>query len=152
MQAALASFSPAAALPRAPREAWQVLDDPAEWPAFGHALDGGDAGTGRWESQVAVEGMHCAGCGLAVEAALLRVAGVLEVQVNAASQHDPLNRWSTYTHPGLPPTPIANPGEKSIAAVLSPAATRYFYFVAKGGGRHTFSESRAAHDAAVHPH
>ncbi|KLN55304.1 heavy metal translocating P-type ATPase [Variovorax paradoxus] len=86
MQAALASFSPAAALPRAPREEWQVLDDPSEWPAFGRALDGGDAGTARWESQVAVEGMHCAGCGLAVEAALQRVAGVLEVQVNAASQ------------------------------------------------------------------
>jgi UPF0755 protein len=72
-------------------------------------------------------------------------------KVNAAIQHDALNRWSTYTHPGLPPTPIANPGEKSIAAVLNPAPTKFFYFVAKGGGRHTFSETRAAHDAAVHP-
>jgi UPF0755 protein len=71
-------------------------------------------------------------------------------KVNAAIQHDPYNRWSTYTHAGLPPTPIANPGEKSIAAVLAPAPTKFFYFVAKGGGRHTFSESRAAHDAAVH--
>lgn len=72
-------------------------------------------------------------------------------KVNAAIQHDPENRWSTYTHAGLPPTPIASPGEKSIAAVLAPAQTKYFYFVAKGGGRHTFSETRAAHDAAVHP-
>lgn len=72
-------------------------------------------------------------------------------KVNAAIQHDPANRWSTYTHAGLPPTPIANPGEKSIAAVLSPASTPYFYFVAKGGGRHTFSETRAAHDNAVKP-
>lgn len=72
-------------------------------------------------------------------------------KVNAAIQHDPLNRWSTYTHPGLPPTPISNPGEKSIAAVLAPANTKFFYFVARGGGRHTFSETRAAHDAAVHP-
>lgn len=71
-------------------------------------------------------------------------------KVNAAIQHDPLNAWSTYTHAGLPPTPIANPGEKSIAAVLAPAQTKFFYFVAKGGGRHTFSETRAAHDAAVH--
>lgn len=71
-------------------------------------------------------------------------------RVNAAIQHDPLNKWSTYTHAGLPPTPIANPGEKSIAAVLAPAQTKYFYFVAKGAGRHTFSETRAAHDAAVH--
>lgn len=72
-------------------------------------------------------------------------------KVNAAIQHDPANRWSTYTHPGLPPTPIANPGEKSLAAVLAPAVTRYFYFVAKGGGRHTFSETLGAHQAATHP-
>ena len=72
-------------------------------------------------------------------------------KVNAAIQHDAANRWSTYTHAGLPPTPVSNPGEKSLAAALAPAATRYFYFVAKGGGRHTFSESRAAHEQAVHP-
>ncbi len=72
-------------------------------------------------------------------------------KVNAAIQHDPANRWSTYTHAGLPPTPIANPGEKSLAAVLAPAVTRYFFFVAKGGGRHTFSETLAAHQLATHP-
>lgn len=68
--------------PRPPREAWQVLDDPAEWPAFGRALDA----AGGWESQVAIEGMHCATCGLAVEAALAAVPGVREAQVNAASR------------------------------------------------------------------
>jgi UPF0755 protein len=47
---------------------------------------------------------------------------------------------------------VSNPGEKSIAAALSPAPTKFFYFVAKGGGRHTFSETRAAHENAVHPH
>jgi len=73
-------------------------------------------------------------------------------KVNAAIQHDPANLWSTYTHAGLPPTPVSNPGEKSIAAALSPAPTKFFYFVAKGGGRHTFSETRAAHENAVHPH
>jgi len=64
-------------------------------------------------------------------------------------QHDAGNPWSTYTHAGLPPTPIGNPGEKSIEAVLAPAKTRYFYFVAKGGGRHAFSETLAEHDQAV---
>src|SRR5687768_1609808 len=68
-----------------PIDAWAVLDDPAEWSAFGHALDA-DAATGRWESQVVVEGMHCAACAFTVEAALSQVPGVLRVDVNAASR------------------------------------------------------------------
>jgi UPF0755 protein len=67
-----------------------------------------------------------------------------------AINHDPKNRYSTYVHNGLPPGPIANPGAKSIEAVLAPAATRFFYFVAAGGGRHTFSEDLDAHNGAVH--
>ena len=63
---------------------------------------------------------------------------------------DPDNAYSTYTHEGLPPGPIANPGAKSIEAVMSPSLSHYFYFVAKGGGRHTFSETLGAHNAAVH--
>ena len=77
MQAALAPFSPPSSPVPASSEAWRVLDDSAEWPAFGRLLEG-DAGTGRWESQIAVEGMHCAACAFTVEAALLQVPGVLE--------------------------------------------------------------------------
>jgi Cu2+-exporting ATPase len=84
MQAALAPFSPPSSPVPASSEAWRVLDDSAEWPAFGRLLEG-DAGTGRWESQIAVEGMHCAACAFTVEAALLQVPGVLEAQVNAAN-------------------------------------------------------------------
>lgn len=83
--AALAAFPsvPSSAEGDARADAWQLLDDPAEWAAFGRPV-GGDSG--RWESQVAVEGMHCAGCAFTVEAALSRVPGVTEVQVNAASR------------------------------------------------------------------
>lgn len=70
-------------------------------------------------------------------------------KVNADIQHDADNPWSTYTHPGLPPTAVSNPGEKSLAAVLSPAVTRYFFFVAKGGGRHNFSETLGKHEQAI---
>jgi UPF0755 protein len=63
---------------------------------------------------------------------------------------DPENAYSTYVHDGLPPGPIGNPGAKSIEAVMSPALTHYFFFVAKGGGRHTFSETLGNHNAAVH--
>lgn len=62
---------------------------------------------------------------------------------------DPKNRYSTYAHPGLPPGPIGNPGERSITAVLAPAATKFLYFVAAGGGRHKFSESLDAHNEGV---
>lgn len=63
---------------------------------------------------------------------------------------DAWNPYNTYKHEGLPPGPISNPGAKSIEAVLAPATTRYLYFVARGEGRHTFSETYAAHAAAVH--
>lgn len=67
----------------------------------------------------------------------------------AAIEHDPDNPYSTYTHEGLPPGPIANAGEKSIQAAMNPAATHFFYFVARGEGRHAFSETYEAHVAAV---
>ncbi len=64
---------------------------------------------------------------------------------------DPDNTYSTYVHDGLPPGPISNPGAHSLEAVMSPALTHYFFFVAKGGGRHTFSETLGGHNSAVHP-
>ena len=67
----------------------------------------------------------------------------------AAIEHDADNPYSTYTHEGLPPGPIANPGAKSLEAVMAPSASHYFFFVAKGEGRHTFSETYGAHAAAV---
>ncbi len=67
----------------------------------------------------------------------------------AAIEHDPDNPYSTYTHEGLPPGPIANAGEKSVEAAMKPASTHFFYFVARGEGRHAFSETYEAHVAAV---
>jgi UPF0755 protein len=66
---------------------------------------------------------------------------------------DPANPYNTYRHAGLPPGPIANPGEASIAAVLAPAHSDFLYFVAKGAGRHTFSRTFAEHREALEsPH
>jgi UPF0755 protein len=62
---------------------------------------------------------------------------------------DEANLYSTYRHEGLPPGPITNPGEKSLAAVLAPAETRYLFFVARGEGRHTFSETLGQHNEAI---
>lgn len=59
--------------------------------------------------------------------------------------------YNTYRHTGLPPGPIASPGEASILAVLYPEETEYFYFVAKedGSGEHVFSRTLAEHEAAT---
>jgi UPF0755 protein len=71
-------------------------------------------------------------------------------KITHAINFDPSNVYSTYIHEGLPPGPIANPGMKSLQAVLAPSSTKYLYFVARGEGRrHTFSETLEAHDAAV---
>ncbi len=61
------------------------------------------------------------------------------------------NAYNTYTHAGLPPGPIANPGLASLKAALAPAPTEYLYFVAKadGSGSHHFSSDYAAHERAV---
>jgi UPF0755 protein len=62
---------------------------------------------------------------------------------------DPDNAYNTYKHEGLPPGPICNPGAKSLEAAMTPATTKYFYFVAKGAGRHAFSETYAGHTANI---
>jgi UPF0755 protein len=56
--------------------------------------------------------------------------------------HSPYN---TRIHPGLPPTPISNPGMASIEAAAHPASVPYLYYVAAadGCGEHVFSTTYA---------
>jgi len=66
--------------------------------------------------------------------------------------HDDLAQrhpWNTYAIDGLPPTPIAAPGKASIEAVLHPGPSQDLYFVANGGGGHSFARSLAEHNANV---
>lgn len=66
-----------------------------------------------------------------------------------AMLRDSSNPYNTYRHAGLPPGPIASPGEASIASVLAPAKTDYLFFVAAGNGRHRFSRSLEEHEARI---
>ena len=56
--------------------------------------------------------------------------------------------YNSYIYIGLPPTPICNPGLKSIHAALNPAKTNYRFFVIESDGAHTFSETLEQHNAA----
>jgi UPF0755 protein len=57
--------------------------------------------------------------------------------------------YNTYTRSGLPPTPIALPGQASIEAALSPAPSQVLYFVSRGDGTSHFSQTLEEHNRAV---
>jgi UPF0755 protein len=59
------------------------------------------------------------------------------------------SQYNTYTRDGLPPAPIALPGQASLDAVLHPPATPYLYFVSRGDGSSEFSANLADHNRAV---
>jgi len=57
--------------------------------------------------------------------------------------------YNTYTHSGLPPGPIGNPGRTSLQAAMHPADTNYFYFVSNGNGHHRFAHNLEEHNRNV---
>jgi Cu2+-exporting ATPase len=75
-------FSEPLAVPRG-QDALHLLDDPQEWSAFSRPAM---QRPGCWESNVVIEGMHCAACSATLEEAIGRVPGVLGVSVSAASR------------------------------------------------------------------
>jgi len=57
--------------------------------------------------------------------------------------------YNTYLRDGLPPTPIALPGQASLDAATRPPKTAYLYFVSRGDGTSEFTANLADHNRAV---
>ncbi len=90
--------------------------------------------------------------GCIVAKALPSCLGFDGKRVTRVMTADPENLYNTYRLDGLPPGPIANPGLGALRAVLHPAQHGFFYFVARGDGRHDFSASLREHLGAVQSH
>ncbi len=83
---------------------------------------------------------------LQIDASLIYATGRSEITQEDLTLDSPYN---LYTHQGLPPTPIANPGIDSISAALLPADTNYYYYVLGSDGKHIFSETYAEHQQVI---
>lgn len=56
------------------------------------------------------------------------------------------NPFNTRKNKGLPPTPICNPGEKSIAAAVSPQDSPYWYYLHDREGNIRYARTQQEHD------
>lgn len=78
----------------------------------------------------------------------LTLAGKYSGKLEGADLSFP-SPYNTYHNRGLPPGPIANPGEASLRAALDPSPTEDFYFVANTEGGHFFSKTLREHNQNV---
>lgn len=79
-------------------------------------------------------------------------AELLAGTYTGALHHDDMrfnSPYNTYTHAGLPPGPIGNPGKSALEAAIHPAQSDYYYFVADAQGHHRFARTIEEHNNNV---
>lgn len=57
--------------------------------------------------------------------------------------------YNTYLYPGLPPTPIGNPGLQSIEAVLNPTTSPYLFYITDSEGNFHYARTYQEHQANI---
>jgi UPF0755 protein len=83
----------------------------------------------------------------ATSAYAAKLAGLDPTKVIYAEINSPYN---SYTHPGLPPTPIDNPGEASLKAGVNPTPGDWLYYVnGDAAGHLVFFNDEASFQAAA---
>ena len=60
--------------------------------------------------------------------------------------------YNTYLYPGLPPTPIGNPGENAIRAIADPLKSNYFYYITGDDGEFYYAETYDQHRINIARH
>jgi hypothetical protein len=99
-----------------------------------------------------------AGDTLGIDATIRYYLENYDEQLTESELDDPDNPYNTRVIPGLPPTPIGNPGLASIKAAANPAKSDAYYFVIKPGtcNEHTFvatteefEQAQASYQAAL---
>jgi UPF0755 protein len=57
--------------------------------------------------------------------------------------------YNTYLYPGLPPTPIGNPGRAAIEAVLYPTDSEFLYYITGNDGNFYYAETYREHQQNI---
>ena len=94
------------------------------------------------------------GMALQVDASLQYIKGYNSVQdtwwaVPTAEDKQLNSVFNTYKYPGLPPSPIANPGLDAIKATLNPVDTGALYYIHDRSGKIHFATTLEGHNANV---
>ena len=88
--------------------------------------------------------------GIALQADPTVIYGIADFDGNLTRRHlQTPTPYNTYRKRGLPPGPIASPGQFALRAAAEPAETKALYFVARGDGTHKFSMTLKEHNRAV---
>lgn len=69
--------------------------------------------------------------------------------ITVADYKNFLSPYNTYLHKGLPPTPICNPGLKSIEASLLPVKDGSLFFFTQADGHAVYSKTFAEHESKL---
>ncbi len=88
--------------------------------------------------------------GIPLESDVTVIYGALKAGKAPSLTYD--SAYNTHLHLGLPPGPISNVTDSSLAAVAHPAHTDYLYFVAGDDGKTYFSRTLEEHQKAVETH
>jgi P-type Cu2+ transporter len=97
-----------------------IVDDPLEFGRFSRWVSG-PQGQRQAQSALQLAGMHCAACAGLIEAALLRVDGVVAAQVSAASERGSVTWDPERTRPSALIAAVRRAGYDAVPDAAAPA-------------------------------